>query len=54
MIRALLVDPGHLWRLDELARASEVSEGAVPDQAGAATRGSGTRCWPGGGTAGGN
>src|ERR1044071_3899781 len=27
VVRALLVDPGHLWRLDELARASEVSLG---------------------------
>jgi hypothetical protein len=27
VVRVLLVNPGHLWRLDELARASEVSLG---------------------------
>ena len=27
VVRTLLVEPGHLWRLDELARASEVSLG---------------------------
>jgi hypothetical protein len=38
VVRALLVDPGHLWRLDELARASEVSLGHAPQRGEASGR----------------